>query len=258
MIPITKMRQELQWPRRPFDTWYGKHVMRRVSIFITWLFIQLKVSPNQATFLSLIAALAGAIVLSQGFLGWGILLINLWYLLDHVDGELARMRNVVGVTGFFFDTVVNAIAPPLTLLALGVGLSHQGHEWFWLAVGFIAFYANLMLLIITFCESAVILQRFQRGCLAVQTAFTSAQHPSFPKRIFALIHHLVTFPVVLPIMTSIVFLTVFMNENLTRHCLEILLGLYALTATFVWIMILSHTVLTQKIDKQYQSVKPEN
>ncbi|MBI4432063.1 MAG: CDP-alcohol phosphatidyltransferase family protein [Candidatus Omnitrophica bacterium] len=243
-------REKLQGPRRNKDSFYGRHVMRRISIYITATLVPFSVSPFWVNFASIVSGLAGAWFLSQGQWFLGIIFVNGWYLLDHVDGEVARAQGITCASGLFFDTIANAIVPPFTFLGLGVGLG-------WVAAGFTAFYGSLMLSVIPFCESMVILQRVRQGRIRITAPDTYGQKSQenkaasrpFLKKFFSIWHETVTFPVFLPVLTLGIFL---FQERL----LEPLLIYYAASSTAVWILIIAHAVVTQKIDRFYPEVRP--
>ncbi len=114
-----------------------KLLFRRISIYLTILFIKLKVTPNQATLLSLGAALSSLYFLtfnSRGMLLTAAVLIFAYYLLDHVDGELARYYVHTGamqpsLKGHYFDVLVHRYSSNLMVFFLGVGLYNlYGYE----------------------------------------------------------------------------------------------------------------------------------
>ncbi len=77
----------------------------------------------------------------------------------------------------------------------------------------------------------------------------NAVSQSFLKKIFSIWHETVTFPVFLPILTLGIFL---FQERL----LETLLIYYAVSSTAIWLLIIAHAVVTQKIDRFYPEVRP--
>ncbi|MBI2095257.1 MAG: CDP-alcohol phosphatidyltransferase family protein [Candidatus Omnitrophica bacterium] len=255
-----QLREKVQGPRRHADTFYGRYVMRRISIYITACLCPFPVSPYWVNLSSILVGAGGAWALSSGHWFLGILLVNGWYLLDHVDGELARAKDFVRATGLFFDTIANAIVPPLAFLGLGVGLSHGGERLEWLAVGFAAFYGSLMMTTVMFCESAVILQRLRQGRLKVPVPDSYGrprdyQNKSFFRAAFSLIHQLTTFPVFLPIATALIFTVGLGNRPFLEPVLQALLAGYALAANLVWVAVLGARVITEKIDKTYPATK---
>jgi phosphatidylglycerophosphate synthase len=123
-----------------------KYIFRKVSIYLTILFVKLKITPNQTTFLSLLAALSSLyfLTLNDSFmLLLASALILIYYLLDHVDGELARYYVHTGtmqpsLRGHYFDVLVHRYSSNLMVFFLGLSIYNlYGYEWAVL-LGFIA------------------------------------------------------------------------------------------------------------------------
>ncbi len=108
---------------------------RPVSRLISRLLIGTPVTPNQVTIASGLTALAGAFALTQHLI-LGAALYWLSFVLDCVDGELARLRYQGSRTGQWLDTIADDTAT----VAFSAGLSFlllDGHAaWAW--VGFAA------------------------------------------------------------------------------------------------------------------------
>lgn len=104
-----------------------KYIFRKISIYFTILFIKLNISANQATFLSLLAALGSLYFLMSNTLPAMItaaLLIFIYYMLDHVDGELARFYIAAGrqkpsLSGRYFDLLVHRYSSNLMVFFMG-------------------------------------------------------------------------------------------------------------------------------------------
>ncbi|NLZ92644.1 MAG: hypothetical protein GX922_01310 [Firmicutes bacterium] len=115
-----------------------KLIFRKISIFITILFIKVGITANQTTFLSLVASLASlyfltfntrtALIIAAG-------LIFSYYILDHVDGELARYAVQTGkskpnVKGHYFDVLVHRYSSNLMVFFMSLGIYNQyGYKW---------------------------------------------------------------------------------------------------------------------------------
>lgn len=235
-MTIREWREKLQAPRRPYDTWYGRHVMRFFSVYLTVFFSRLPfVTPSVVTLLSVAAGLAGAACWAVSRAWEGALLLNLWYLLDHVDGELARLKGKTSVTGLYFDTVANALVMPASLAALGVGL---GRPW----LGVAAAYGCLMLLVVTYCESVVVLQ-WQGTHRTPDAPSRAGSHAKSP---FTWVHRAFSYPVFLPVAT-IAAVTDF---------LEPVLLVYAAGLNLVWSAVLVRTLSARKIETKYSFPAP--
>src|SRR4051794_12798694 len=81
--------------RRNAEHWAGLLYLRKISPYLTWLFLRTPFSPDGVTWLMIVAGLAGVVALAAGGL-WSaivaVLLVNLYLLLDCCDGELARVK----------------------------------------------------------------------------------------------------------------------------------------------------------------------
>lgn len=120
---IKELRLTLQPDPKKETVWYAKYFIRKVSIYITWLLVQTPLSANQATVIQALLGLAGAVFLAFGGLSWAIpalLLIQLGYIFDCVDGEIARFRKKPTVNGIFLDSLNHAIVIPFMFLGLAV------------------------------------------------------------------------------------------------------------------------------------------
>ena len=90
---------------------------------MTYLALRLGLTANQVTVLQTIAGLAGAVCLAFPTTAMtiaGIALLQFGFVLDNVDGEVARFRKQVSVTGKFLDTVGHELVIPSMYFALGV------------------------------------------------------------------------------------------------------------------------------------------
>jgi hypothetical protein len=78
-------------------------------------------------------------------LGWGsargwiiaAVLLQLWYLLDHVDGQLARLRGTASLDGMQLDFLMHHTVNLLVPLGVGWGLAVRSLEPLWLLAGMI-------------------------------------------------------------------------------------------------------------------------
>lgn len=100
--------------------------LRDAALPCTWLLLHTGVTANQVTLAALVIGVLGAFFLvlpeSGAFLA-AALLIQFWYYLDHVDGQIARYRKTDGLTGRFFDFLMHHIVHTSVVLGLGVHFS---------------------------------------------------------------------------------------------------------------------------------------
>ena len=92
---------------------------------IVRLLARTSVTPNQVTALSIIPALGSIYFLWQG--GYrdtitGAILAFLYVILDAIDGQLAREKNLQSLLGKWLDGILGYIFVPVMMLAAGRGL----------------------------------------------------------------------------------------------------------------------------------------
>ena len=150
MEMISELRQICQ--KREFKhDWYAEQVAFRVSIYLTWVLIRLGFSGDMTTFLMLLVGLAAAFVLSLGqplAVLAGALLLQLFFLLDCCDGEVARYRKKTSLTGLYFDLIIHFLVHPVVFMGLTIGVWKFLNDGSVIAFGFLAaiFVANIDLI----------------------------------------------------------------------------------------------------------------
>ncbi len=138
--PIKELRLTIQPDPKKETVWYAKHVIRKVSIYITWLLLHTPLSANQATAIQALLGIAGAVLLAFGGYKWSLLalfLIQLGYVFDCVDGEIARYRKKPTVNGIFLDSLNHALVIPAMFLGLSIFSYYLVDEVWVLLVGLI-------------------------------------------------------------------------------------------------------------------------
>ena len=117
-------------------------LVRRISIRITWLVLHTRLSANGVTLLGIGIGIAGALMLAWNEF-WplvaGLFLLQLSFVVDYSDGEVARYRahergTVTDAGGAFLDWIGHYYVPALAIGALAYGaFTESGHDWLLLA-----------------------------------------------------------------------------------------------------------------------------
>lgn len=113
-----------------FFTW---HFQRKISGLAALVLKNTFITPNQITMLSILIGLYSFYYFFQGSAKndlIGILLYQLSFLLDCVDGDLARLRgnNKVKLSGMYFDYLRALLLEPLLPIFLAIGLAMYGYS----------------------------------------------------------------------------------------------------------------------------------
>ena len=90
-------------PRRPYEYPVNRFYAHKIDPILTLLADRAGLSPNTATFLSLLAGITAAWSIWSGYLVAAALLIQIHHLIDGVDGNLARYHNRCSEFGRRFD-----------------------------------------------------------------------------------------------------------------------------------------------------------
>ena len=96
-----------------------------ISIFVAYLLTFFKIRPSLVTLISLIVGIFGLYHLFISNFLCGSILLNLSYLLDCVDGHLARYYNATSKRGQFFDDFSGIIIWTFAWPCLGFGLFYN-------------------------------------------------------------------------------------------------------------------------------------
>ncbi|MDL4776071.1 MULTISPECIES: CDP-alcohol phosphatidyltransferase family protein [Thermomonosporaceae] len=118
--------------RRNEEHWAGRLYMRDLSPYFDWIFLRVGLSPNQLTYLMMASGVLAGLVVSLPATGtaalWtalgGAVLIQLYLLLDCVDGEVARYLRQTSVAGVFLDRIGHYLSE--VSLLIGLGFAAQG------------------------------------------------------------------------------------------------------------------------------------
>jgi phosphatidylglycerophosphate synthase len=104
-------------PVKPWDA--------RLAAFLVRPLVGTRLHPNHVTMLSLLTGLAAAALYGTAdrqAANWGAALYVLTNLLDHADGELARLAGKASVAGGFFDRLTDLVVRASLFMGMGLGL----------------------------------------------------------------------------------------------------------------------------------------
>ncbi|MFY1679540.1 MULTISPECIES: CDP-alcohol phosphatidyltransferase family protein [unclassified Streptomyces] len=131
--------------RRSGEHWAGRLYMREVSLRVDRLLVNTRVTPDQLTLLMTVCGvLAAPALLVPGVPGavLGVLAVQLYLLLDCVDGEIARWRAQYSTSGVYLDRVGAYLTDAAVLVGLGLRAADvwgAGRvEWLWAFLGTLA------------------------------------------------------------------------------------------------------------------------
>lgn len=118
-----KSKTNKDWEGR----WWISKFEPRIKLYmsIVWLLLHTKISANQVTLIGLGFGILSGIMFSLGdpiYCFAASLLLQMEYLLDTVDGHIARYRGTVSMSGTYFDIMMHYISETFIFLCAGFGL----------------------------------------------------------------------------------------------------------------------------------------
>ena len=120
--------------------WYGRFFVWKISAPITYLLVRTPISANQITVIQEIIGTIGAIMLavpSIKIMLMGIFLIQFGFILDCVDGEVARYKGQSSVRGVFLDLIGHQIVIPFYIFFTSLGVFVRTGQLDALIIGFL-------------------------------------------------------------------------------------------------------------------------
>jgi CDP-alcohol phosphatidyltransferase-like enzyme len=133
-------RRFLRGSGKSQDGFVSRHLNRPISRSITRLLLRLPATPNGWTWLIFPIPVVAALVLGQGTYWsfvWGLVLFQIFSVLDGCDGEIARAKFMESERGRQLDDLFDVLSNILLVLGLGFGLrnAHPRFAWLFLAEG---------------------------------------------------------------------------------------------------------------------------
>jgi phosphatidylglycerophosphate synthase len=125
--------------RKPKDILWNKFVARPLAAVAIVPLARTRVTPNQITLATLPVFLAGAAMMaflpSWRMLCAGVALLELSYVLDCADGQLARLKGTSSPVGAHLDFLMDELKAFTLVAAVAVRLWRPDHEARWLLEG---------------------------------------------------------------------------------------------------------------------------
>jgi phosphatidylglycerophosphate synthase len=122
-LPPEKIKEDGIWTH---------FVLRPLSYPVSWLALRMKLSPTFVTFFSAVLSVAGGILFSLPFpicAGIGVILFNIFSVLDCVDGNMARVSGRAGPWGGWADAVMGFVTYTSVFFATGLWIFWKTEWW---------------------------------------------------------------------------------------------------------------------------------
>jgi len=127
---------------------YPNWVIRRISLLITRVVVKINISPNSISIFSIILGMMAGFLFMLGeyiYSIFAIISMFIWFVLDHVDGEVARYKNQKSNLGHYLDKMMHCLVHPLLFLGIGFGLYNKYGSITWLTLGIISAFSLFLI-----------------------------------------------------------------------------------------------------------------
>jgi phosphatidylglycerophosphate synthase len=125
--------------KKPRDILWNRFVARPLAAVMLVPLARTSITPNQVTFATLAVFLAGAAMMAlcpaRGSLVWSAVILELSYVLDCVDGQLARWKGTSSPVGAHLDFLMDEIKAFVLVAAVAIRLWRGLHQELWLVEG---------------------------------------------------------------------------------------------------------------------------
>ena len=142
---FARAREVYQQTKKPIDNFWTAYLSRPVAaVFVAW-FEPTRITPNQVTLLSFLVGMLSALWLALVPGHWalivGALLFQFAYVLDCVDGMLARARKTSSPQGHLLDFLMDELKAIAFLGAIALRLYFETLQALYLILGVIGLVA---------------------------------------------------------------------------------------------------------------------
>ena len=105
---------------KAYEPWRTILVTDPVAIPLSRLLATLRANPNVLTIISLISGLATGVLFAFGCWIWAVVFFEFAFLLDCMDGKIARLRQITSEFGANLDVLAERPRKPVAFLGIGI------------------------------------------------------------------------------------------------------------------------------------------
>lgn len=163
-MPTIENLRKICQDRSDKHDFYMWGVIRKISIYLTWIFVRTSITPNQITTVSIIFGLIGSLffLFSEPWywiVGWVV--INLHLILDQCDGEVAYYKKKVTKFGYFFDEISHPIVNIFFFVMLTIGVYNMTGDLSFLFCGVLLIFSVSIYRMVGLYEDSVKKEMFK-------------------------------------------------------------------------------------------------
>lgn len=136
---LAAVRDIYRQSKKKRDNFWTEWISRPPAALLVWMLKGTRVTPNQVSFLAIAIAAAGGatLIFWRTWLGLvvGGLILQLAYVVDCVDGQLARIKSMASPVGALLDFMLDEVKAFLVIGSAAARLYLQSQDPKWLLIG---------------------------------------------------------------------------------------------------------------------------
>jgi phosphatidylglycerophosphate synthase len=120
------------------EIWHARYFGRKVATYFTWLFLHTNITPNGVTVIAISCGMIGSLFFAYPTIPAliiGIILFELYLILDSSDGELARYKKQFSLLGEYLDTLGHILIYSCLYIAMGINVSLRSGNYIYTIIG---------------------------------------------------------------------------------------------------------------------------
>jgi phosphatidylglycerophosphate synthase len=243
--------------------------IRKISVYLTWLLLHTKLTPNSISVISLFTAILATFFTGVGLLITGFILIQITIVLDFSDGEVSRYRNLRSKEGSYLDKIYVFLVHPILFVGITIYEFRVSNNIAIVIAGFINVISIfLYCMAVEYCKLLVVWRHLIAKITAEKTFFWENQQSyvckeivfrgpkSIIKSFFKDLLKLWDFPYIFIIMSIAIIFEVLLTKNsfVNWSPISIYLYFYAFTFPIIIAIVIIKNVFFKVIQRDYDEL----
>jgi phosphatidylglycerophosphate synthase len=136
---LAAVRDIYRQSKKKRDNFWTEWISRPPAAVLVWMLQRTSITPNQVSFLAIAVAVGGCatLIFWRTWLGLivGGLVLQLAYVIDCVDGQLARLKSMTSPVGALLDFMLDEVKAFMVIASAAARLYLQSSDARWLLIG---------------------------------------------------------------------------------------------------------------------------
>ncbi len=136
---LAAVRDIYRQSKKKHDNFWTEWISRPPAALLVWMLRGTRVTPNQVSFFAIAVAAGGCatMIFWRTWLGLMVagLVLQLAYVIDCVDGQLARIKSMTSPVGALLDFMLDEVKAFLVIAAAATRVFLQSNDPKWLLIG---------------------------------------------------------------------------------------------------------------------------